>query len=56
MRFALGKKGDYSVRAVLDIARHHGPGLRKAREISEEMEIPRNYIPQISLGSSASAC
>ena len=47
MQVALGRKGDYSVRAILDLARHYGHGRRKAREISSEMEIPRNYVPQI---------
>jgi Rrf2 family protein len=47
MQVALGRKGDYSVRAVLHLARHYGRGRRKAREIASEMEIPRNYVPQI---------
>ncbi len=47
MRIALGHKGDYSVRAVLDLARHYGQGRRKSREIASEMEIPRKYLPQV---------
>ncbi len=47
MRVALGRKGDYSVRAILHLARHYGRGRLKAREIAAEMEIPRNYVPQI---------
>ncbi len=47
MRVALGRKGDYAVRAVLDLARHHGRGRRKAREIASEMDIPARYLPQI---------
>jgi len=42
----LGRKGDYSVRAVLDIANHHGE-RRKSREIAEEMDVPARYLPQI---------
>jgi Rrf2 family protein len=42
----LGRKGDYSVRAVLDISNHSG-GRRKSREIAEEMDIPSRYLPQI---------
>jgi Rrf2 family protein len=42
----LGRKGDYSVRAVLDIANHAGR-RRKSREIAEEMDIPARYLPQI---------
>lgn len=47
MRVALGRKGDYAIRAVLDLARHHGDGRRKAREIASEMDIPARYLPQI---------
>jgi Rrf2 family protein len=47
MRITLGRKGDYSVRAVLDVARHTHDGRRKTREIAEAMDIPRNYLTQI---------
>lgn len=47
MQVTLGKRGDYSVRAVLYLARHHGTGRRKAREIASEMDIPERYLPQI---------
>ncbi len=46
MQATLGRRGDYSVRAVLDIANHRGD-RRKAREIAEEMDIPSRYLPQI---------
>jgi Rrf2 family protein len=46
MQASLGRKGDYSVRAVLDLARHHGD-RRKAREIADEMDIPLRYLTQI---------
>lgn len=46
MQATLGRKGDYSVRATLDIANHNGD-RRKAREIAEEMDIPARYLPQI---------
>jgi Rrf2 family protein len=46
MQASLGRKGDYSVRAVLDIARHNG-NRRKAREIATEMDIPNRYLTQI---------
>jgi Rrf2 family protein len=42
----LGRKGDYSVRAVLDISNHAGE-RRKSREIAEEMDIPSRYLSQI---------
>ena len=47
MQVTLGRKGDYSVRAVLDVARHSDTGRRKAREIAREMEIPHSYVAQI---------
>ena len=46
MQATLGRKGDYSVRAVLDISNHNGD-RRKSREIAEEMDIPVRYLPQI---------
>jgi len=47
MQATLGRKGDYSVRAAIDIARYHGQRRRKAREIAATMDIPVRYIPQI---------
>lgn len=47
MRVRLGRKGDYAVRAMLDLARHDGVGRRKTREIADDMGIPRAYLPQI---------
>lgn len=46
MQASLGRKGDYSVRAVLDLARRHDQ-RRKAREIAGEMDIPHRYLTQI---------
>jgi len=47
MQIALGRKGDYAVRAMLELARHYGRGRRKSREISHVMDIPERYLPQI---------
>lgn len=47
MRMRLGRKGDYAVRAMVDLTRYEGQGLRKTREIAEEMAIPMTYLPQI---------
>jgi Rrf2 family protein len=44
MQITLGSKGDYAVRAVLDLAHSYGHGRRKAREIAERMHIPQNYL------------
>lgn len=47
MQIALGRKGDYSVRAVIDLARQYGNGRRKSREIARAMDIPERYLPQL---------
>jgi len=44
----LGRRADYAIRAVVDLARHHeSDERRKARAIADEMEIPASYVPQI---------
>jgi Rrf2 family protein len=47
MKLTLGKRADYSVRAVLDLAHHHGQGRRTTREIAAEMQIPVNFLPAL---------
>jgi Rrf2 family protein len=47
MQVSIGRKGDYSVRAVLALARAYGDGRRKTREIARLMDIPERYLPQI---------
>jgi len=47
MDLTLGKRADYTVRAVLDLARHHGHGRRKTADIAEEMQVPVTYLPQL---------
>ena len=47
MQVVLGRKGDYSVRAMLHLARHSGKGRQKARVVAEAMEIPHRYATQI---------
>lgn len=47
VKVRLGRKGDYAVRAVLFLARRDVAGLRKAREITEEMGVPASYLPAI---------
>ncbi len=50
MQVTLGRRGDYAVRAMVDLARHHGAGRRKTREIAEAMDIPQRYLTQILAG------
>jgi Rrf2 family protein len=47
MQMSLRSKGDYSVRAVLYLARTQDGSRRKAREISDQMDIPPKYLPQV---------
>ena len=48
MRLELGKRADYSVRAVLYLARHWGePGRHKAKTIAAGVSIPEKYLPQV---------
>ncbi len=48
MRMQLGRQADYSIRAVLHLARRWGaPGRQKAKAIAADMAIPETYIPQV---------
>jgi Rrf2 family protein len=48
MQMRLGKRTDYAIRAVLDLARHESAnGRRKSRQIAETMDIPEKYLPQV---------
>lgn len=47
MEITLSLTGDYGVRALLEVARAHGEGRRKTREIAEAMDIPTSYLSQI---------
>jgi Rrf2 family protein len=47
VKIALSKKGDYSVRAVLDLSLHHRSGRRKAHEIATSMQIPVKYLARV---------
>lgn len=46
MQASLGRKGDYTVRAMLYLARSKGERL-KARQIADAMGIPPRYLTQI---------
>lgn len=47
MQFDLGRRADYAIRCVLDLARHRDGDLRKARDIAADMAIPRSYVASI---------
>lgn len=47
MKVTLEKSGDYAVRAVLDLAQHHGGGRRKNREIAEATHVPSAFLARI---------
>lgn len=48
MKMELGRRTDYSIRAVLHLARNWGgPGRQKARAIAVGMGIPEKYLPQV---------
>lgn len=47
MELRLGRRADYAIRAVLDLARHADGGRRKARSIAEAMDVPLSFLPQI---------
>ena len=48
MNLNLSKRADYAVRAAVALARAYDDGgVRKIREVSEEMGLPLPYTPQI---------
>lgn len=55
MEIRLSSRGDYVLRASIALGRSYETGqLRKIREVSEEMDLPEKYAPQI-LGALAHA-
>jgi Rrf2 family iron-sulfur cluster assembly transcriptional regulator len=48
MQITLTQSGDYAVRTVIALARRDPASLLKAREIAEEMDIPGQYVSQIT--------
>ena len=47
MRLELTKRGDYAVRAMVALTRGAGNGLLSARRISDAMDIPVRFLPQV---------
>lgn len=43
----LSMKGDYGIRALVDLAEHIGEGPVQSREIAERQDIPEPYLDQL---------
>lgn len=48
-RLRISAKGEYAIRAVLDLALHHGGGLIPIQEIAARQRIPQRYLEQVLL-------
>lgn len=47
MDLSLTHRGQYAVRAAIALARAHGGGYLKTREIAATMNVPGQYAPQV---------
>jgi Rrf2 family cysteine metabolism transcriptional repressor len=45
----LSKRGEYGLRALQDLARHHGDGPVPNKELSDRNNIPSRFLEQIML-------
>jgi Rrf2 family protein len=45
----ISAKGEYAIRAVLDLAVHHGEGLVPIQEVARRQGIPQRYLEQVLL-------
>ncbi|MGH7388871.1 MAG: RrF2 family transcriptional regulator [Candidatus Rokuibacteriota bacterium] len=45
----ISAKGEYAIRAVLDLSLHHGGGLMPIQEIAAHQGIPQRYLEQVLL-------
>jgi Rrf2 family protein len=43
----ISTKGDYGLRALIELAHHYGQGTLQSAEIAERQEIPEPYLDQI---------
>jgi Rrf2 family protein len=48
-RLRISARGEYAIRAVLDLALHHDRGLVPIQEIAERQRIPQRYLEQVLL-------
>lgn len=40
-------RGEYALRALTHLGRHHGPGVRRIQEIADAENIPKRFLEQI---------
>src|SRR5262245_19942485 len=45
----ISAKGEYAIRALLDLAVHHGEGLVPIQEVAQRQGIPQRYLEQVLL-------
>ncbi|MBI4593683.1 MAG: Rrf2 family transcriptional regulator [Candidatus Rokubacteria bacterium] len=45
----ISAKGEYAIKAVLDLAMHYGRGLVPIQEIAARQRIPQRYLEQVLL-------
>ena len=45
----ISAKGEYAIRALLDLAVHHGEGLVPIQEVARRQNIPQRYLEQVLL-------
>jgi Rrf2 family transcriptional regulator, cysteine metabolism repressor len=45
----ISAKGEYAIKAVLDLSLHHGSGLIPIQGIAERQRIPQRYLEQVLL-------
>jgi Rrf2 family protein len=43
----LSKKGEYALRALMDLAFHYGDGVEPSQEIAANGQIPKSFLEQI---------
>jgi Rrf2 family transcriptional regulator, cysteine metabolism repressor len=45
----ISAKGEYAIRAMLDLAVHHGEGLIPIQDVAQRQRIPQRYLEQVLL-------
>ena len=42
-------KGDYALKAIVDLAKHYGNGLVKIQDLARRLDIPQKFLEQVLL-------